>query len=255
MATWLAIVVAGILLGIFARWLFPAQIEADHPKNLDYQTPGDRQDQKIGTINGYEAENFCVTVVDSSMSFDDALNHVKNTLLHSDGWDGLKAGKVMFSGGSTPCDQLPSISNIEIQYRVKDSTPDCGGLNCVSFLPDDEYFDTRSGQTEYRHAYVIFNTTYIAGSQPLYQHTVNHETGHALGLCDGGPGADEDKVPPWLGCQSDPDHYDCVVSIMHSEYYGCTNRTWPTSLDLDSVESLIPGGGGSGGGGGKGFSW
>ncbi len=241
---WFASVVVGVLLGIATRWLMPVQVEADHPKIPD---------NHLGTINTFAVDNFCVWLEDSTMSFGTALNRVSGTLLDDNGWDGLKGGRVLFSGGSTPCVDDPNRINIEIEYWVKDDTSgtNCGGFSCAWFLPGDVYEDPISGHVEFRYGYVRFVTAHINGSLILAHHVVNHETGHILGLCDGGPDA-TDPANVFLGCTLDADHFNCVDSVMHSQAYGCSNREWPTSLDRAAVESLIPGGVVGGGGGMKG---
>jgi hypothetical protein len=84
----------------------------------------------------------------------------------------------------------------------------------------------------------------------------NHETGHALGLCDAHPTPAPPATPPPspIPCGSWSQDLHCVNSIMHS----CEGDTSPTSQDIDSVENLIPVGGSSqggsaGGGCGKAF--
>jgi hypothetical protein len=90
---------------------------------------------------------------------------------------------------------------------------------------------------------------------------VNHEIGHALGLCDGGPGAPSGGD----GCGDWDWHDDCRDSIMHT-YSGdwwnpaewCFPPQWPTHNDIETVQELVPAlgsqqGGSAAGGGGKAF--
>lgn len=59
----------------------------------------------------------------------------------------------------------------------------------------------------------------------LYDHAINHETGHVLGLADG---TCSGGVP---------------TSVMHSIAYGCSsNYAYPTSGDLSSVTTAANGG-------------
>jgi len=90
----------------------------------------------------------------------------------------------------------------------------------------------------------MFDTEHLDDGTP------NHEVGHALGLCDGGPGI---PTPIPAGCVSNLDvyppggngildRYECLNSIMHS--YGCSEPDWPTAIDIAAVESLQPSGSG-----------
>jgi hypothetical protein len=63
----------------------------------------------------------------------------------------------------------------------------------------------------------------------INRHAINHETGHTVGLQDGGPRAD----PRYS--------YDftCPQSIMHSQAYGCpVNYLWPQFNDRFNVEHI-----------------
>jgi hypothetical protein len=262
---WVLAVGLGLMLGVLARWLTPERAGGDHPK-----APHDH----LGTINTLTTENFCVQIEDSSISQSTAVNTIRNTLLDSSGWQEVgdttpdfdpKEGRIAFAGGSTPCFSDPNRDNIEIEYYVRANTttdPICGdpsdpppppGYSCAWFT--NSYPDATSGHSEFRYGYARLVTSYIAGTVPLAHHTVSHETGHISGLCDGGTGPLAYEVGQ--GCQSNPKHFVCRTSVMHSFAYGCSNYEWPTSLDLASVAGLIPGGGGGGGGGGnKGaFGW
>jgi len=61
---------------------------------------------------------------------------------------------------------------------------------------------------------------------------INHEVGHALGLCDGGPDVYADPQ-----CEPSGIHYTCTGSVMHT--YGCGNSSeWPTDDDRRTVQRI-----------------
>jgi hypothetical protein len=252
---WVSIrVILGVLLGLFVRAITPGQSSAHH---------ANVPPQKIGSINGFENEQFCISVADSDMSFNTALTRIRGTLINQPGWqrvgEGTSKHGMVFFVGSASCESYsqPGLAAIEIQISVQNSLPPgCGTNNpgCVGFDDDDRYTDPRSGLIEYRHAYPYLNTYWLGSDDQLtYRNLVNHETGHVLGLCDGGPFANL----AWPGCTAQSGHFSCLTptgSMMHK--YGCSRQEWPTVIDLATVSGIIPGSAGGGGGGNKGaFGW
>lgn len=156
-------------------------------------------------------EEFCV-YTDGSITQANAYNRVAASLW-IDGardWDGLASNKVWFVPYSNPCPGLSNRSTIEIEYQVLSGG--CGGVSCANLTNP---YDGGYGHTDYNFAYVTLKTSHLTGGAALYHHVVNHETGHVLGF----------KDPNFQG--------DCVLSIMHSIYYGCTsNLEWPSDGDI-----------------------
>jgi hypothetical protein len=203
-------------------------------------------------MNTGAAEQFCVMIRDGTMDLATAYNRVSATLTGDnppEDWTAIDSlGRIALSGnGGTSCDADPNRAQIEIEYRVGDygcpplSIPD---QSCA--IPEVQYMDGTSGHKEWRYFIVYVKTAHLNGAVALYHHVVNHETGHVLGLRDGGP---QQPVPGPNPCQ---------FSIMHPDYYGCNGTggwpnngqpEWPTSSDRTSVLSLLPyiGGGGAGG--------
>ncbi|MDR9507442.1 hypothetical protein RI662_24680, partial [Brevibacillus agri] len=175
-------------------------------------------------------EYFCVeTKNSSSWSQSDAYKAVRDILYAEGGWDELANNRIYFmgQGSASNCSNLTSAEEKETTFRyyIEDntnSTVTCDDesttsrFSCVRRYGSIKQSD---GHTHYTYgaAYIRSRDLTNGGS-----HTINHETGHLLGLIDGGP---------TMGST-------CTKSIMHSKAYGCTtNYAQPTADDLDSVDT------------------
>jgi hypothetical protein len=70
---------------------------------------------------------------------------------------------------------------------------------------------------------------------PAGVNLINHEVGHAFGLCDGGPG----KPPDDPNCVPMPCYGDPTIGVMHA--HGCSARPdWPSGAERAAVESMVP---------------
>lgn len=210
-----ATIMVGLALGLAARWVVTSPTEGNH-----YWIPHNH----LGSINHFAVDNACVYMTNSDMSFDDAFLRIQQTLYHPSGWDLLGGGRLFFTVSSQSCDEMsdPERANIEVEYEVKDDTSGlpCEGYSCAYSLPGHIYFDSTSGHDEYRYYFVTLKTEHIDDDISLARHTINHETGHVLGLKDGDG--------------------TCPGSIMHSKVYFCNeNLEWPATIDLNSVEEVI----------------
>lgn len=164
-------------------------------------------------------EEFCVWVEDSSIAHDTVLSRVRGTLYldnPSEDWDGLTNNKVYFIPYFRPCPDLSFRSDIEVEYWARSSG--CDGLSCS--WKEQPAYNPNTVHTDYRWAYVRFKTSHLTSGTFWYHHTINHETGHVLGL----------KDPDWWG--------QCADSVMHSGVYGCTDREWPSWSDRDKVTRI-----------------
>lgn len=221
----------GVLLGILARALTFSSASGSHlkvpPSHLD-------------TINDYEAEVFCVEVADGSMPFDYANGRIHSTLYlaqpdkHWDGLGDMGNLRVSFSGFTVPC--RSAVAFKPLRYTVQeDVTAECNAPRSGCAIPIGQpHYDPASGHDEFNRYHVWLDTDWVYDSD-YYRFIINHETGHVLGLCDGGPSAESTEY-----C-SGPAHDDCG-GVMH--YDGCSPSSWPTLEDRESVHSHIPSGGG-----------
>ncbi len=214
---WTAKVVAGVLLGMAVRAFAPTpQSEASHPFIPH---------QHIGSMNGVETENVCVEIADDSITFAFARQIIEGTLVldnPSEDWNGLKSGRVDFFVESEPC--IRGFGVIEMRYDVRQAPwlEECGPGSGICADWSDPYPDPVSGHDEYLYGRVYL-TTSVLRDPFQYRRVIDHETGHVLGLKDGGP---------------DYDGTECTGSIMHA--YGCDNvPEWPSAEDRASVGALI----------------
>jgi len=102
--------------------------------------------------------------------------------------------------------------------------------------PYADDFSGHPGEDEWGMAFQLLDSDRI--DEDDGRQLVNHELGHAFGLCDGGPDWPIEYAPR---CANDTSYDDCVESIMHT--YGCGanfEREWPTAADRASVEALVP---------------
>lgn len=230
-----------VLLATLA-WLplgLVSQVSAHHPVGffLAY----------INTVE--DREDFCVETAGSSVPFPEAHNPIRYTLIYdnpSEGYDRLNYDHIYFQDAYWQayqgCDPMagpggdPSIEQVEIRYYIRDTDnlhPLCRGFSCVV---EDQFWWSSDAGTGYRYYNVYLKTS--AFTSTLQRHLINHETGHVLGLADGGP---ESPFP----------NSGCLWSIMHPQYenipeYGCDGSSparspyippldWPTGGDLDRI--------------------
>jgi hypothetical protein len=212
-----------------------------------------------------EAEEYCLTVydpdVDYSFAFFELLDAAQNEGNPARDWHGIR--HVRLRGSNIECPlYTPLITGFEIRFIVADDiSPPCGSSAIGCRIPGPEDPDEFSGHEEDRYA-----TIYLKGDTfgdawwPFGGdgHLISHEIGHALGLCDGGPGAPSNPL-----CEAWDWHGDCRDSVMHT-YSGLPPWDWcfpperPTHNDIETVEELVPmlgsgQGGSSAGCGGKAF--
>ena len=182
----------------------------------------------------------CVDVQDSSLPFTDARDFIVQTLYpgyhpgerHWHGTDGVD-----FDGQTieSQCPVPDPNWTLRIYFHVRldwDNDP-CGnrtwGCERLLWL----VFDPGRGhpEAEYRVSEIFLDSDRLNSNDGY--HLVNHEVGHSLGLCDGGP-----TLGPYAGCDHSSIHAQCADSVMHS--YGCPNIDWPTAPDVAIVAGLSP---------------
>jgi hypothetical protein len=184
-----------------------------------------------------------VQVLDGSIGHDDARNRIRNTLYTggTNDWDGIEWVRFQDQTLINVCPAPHSAQPIRIYFYVVNNvnptycqptpqSPDPAGCAKTTFPYEDiqsGHFGYDPPQYEYRAYRIYIETGPLTNSTNFI---VNHETGHALGLRDGGPGYDGTG---------------CTGSVMHS--YGCSNEPWPSQADRNSVESLVPPGAGGAG--------
>ncbi len=222
---------AGAVLGAVARFA-AAPAHAEHSHDPHYH---------LGSILHYDdPETTCAAVLDGSASQESvvaALRDVLDNPAHrTEDWDDTSfidfRGQVM----TNPCPSRSQQEHIR-QYVYVTRTPPGGGDGAQTFW--FAYDDPLSGHSgvgmpEYRVSEIYIRTGYLT------PHLVNHEVGHSLGLCDGGP-----TFPAGQTCDQSGIAGWCTGSVMHS--YGCSNTSdWPTESDRTAVAELRYWGGGSG---------
>jgi len=228
---WLARAGIGVMLGILLRLLSVSQLESSHPFPVE-----NGQHKHLLSMTNHDPELICADVTDGTMPQPDAFNRIWNTLTQAnqaEGWHGLGGARVGFSADARPCSQIGS--GPKIRYFVDiDGTGDLQFPNRADNF--DRWFNGLTDHDEYRYWIVTLRAADLQldpedGGIYTYRYLVNHETGHVLGLQDGGA--------------------PCPESIMHDTFRGCSvNRDWPSVSDRMSVQAMIPSGFGSGGGGG-----
>lgn len=199
----------------------------------------------LGSITSIgQTEQFCVEASRTSLSWETARDRVRTTLIEERtdvNWDMKLGGFTDFrTVWTAPCYNLssstsPTRSEVEIEYYVEDAGQEtspswCENTSCAA--PDGNYWEDSAGRTGYTWYYVWLRGELIKGDDRGApgdrQHVVNHETGHVLGLADGGPTS---------GSWDD----SCPGSVMHTGYYGCGETLiWPSLYtDHPSVNDII----------------
>lgn len=116
----------------------------------------------------------------------------------------------------------------------------CGGYSCVG-----HFNQTCSGDhCNYRHEHVNLRDQTMSGTTAVVLHTINHETGHVLGLLD--PIEPYDAIG-WNHCRAEliPGIVHWVDSIMHAPPSYCFGYapqavySWPRPWDRDGVKLIM----------------
>jgi len=212
-----------------------------------------------------ETEEYCLDVDDDDVDYNYAFlqliekAHNSNNPLND--WNGIQ--HVRLRGSNVECPlYTPLITGFEIRFKVVQDVhvacPNVGSTahgcekSSAAMDPDD-----LSQHQEHRYSTIYLDEVGLNAPWPQSDRVINHEIGHSLGLCDGGPTAPASSL-----CDAWPWHDDCRDSIMHIYYElippwnACFPDApeWPTHVDIAAVEALVPDGGtgqgGSGGGGG-----
>ncbi len=228
----------------------------------------------VSLHNALDFEDYCVDTTESSVFDDTAATLLLDNALfpgppHDDeAWPGLTASFganvlwfVPVSGGCpfTGGEYQEDLSEDYIQYRFVNAAnlPSyCGGYNCVGHLnPVCSTFDCSTGcgvaptgvHCHYKHHHVNLKDTTMGASQPVVTHTINHETGHVLGLLDP---AEQGRAigPVWNQCEAElfPGYVRLTDSIMHAPPSYChgyypigTIIEWPRPDDRTGVRAIM----------------
>ena len=231
LAAWVLRVLIGLAVGLLVRAFMAAESFASHryPVVSGFHN-------HLKSMTGFDTENYCVDVGSSSMQHADALSRVAGALRldnPSNDWNGLKGGRVAFGQRDNQCSQPPGSVGIELRYYVQNSTV-CTYQgqprpqnSCA--IADGDVWNNVTGHTEFELFLILLHTPDLQDNS-FYYHLVNHETGHALGLQDGGTIE-----------TADPGPIPCQDSIMHNVYHGCSvNYDYPTFFDKVAVSEMIP---------------
>lgn len=158
-------------------------------------------------------EKYCALIVaPSSSTLSGALSAISTALTGNGSGDyhGLASSKVSFTQQTSACSGSVPDGN-SIRYRISSNwNSQCGtGYNC----------SIKSGSFFLHSTHYHYNSSdNFIRDDGLTNRTINHETGHSLGMADG------NGTCPTGG------------SIMHSITYGCsTSYAYPTSLDRTRV--------------------
>lgn len=225
---WVAVLAASLILA--AMQASPASAHGSHS---GWDQPHLSDMHTWTPYHGIEDEEFCVNII-SGATHSYALSRIKSALFST----GTPSWHLMtLSNGSTdarvdlrpmdnPCTSYGDRrAQIDYEYWVRSNNsvvPACGSDNvsCVTFE-----VQTRAASGSHVHydwGYVHMDADHL-GSNTL----INHETGHILGLMDGGPYVSY--------------HGGCPSSIMHLAYYGCggnSGLTKPTDNDISSIRTV-----------------
>jgi hypothetical protein len=246
---WPMRITIGVCLGLIVRFFWPSDSDASHsfpfnPVDADGDTVvDDPPHQHLLSITSLQPEVFCTISYTTQITSSQMLSMLTNTLIYAnpaEGWNGIGEGRVSFVPTALACGH-----GVDQRIDYSAQSAGCDGTSCLAALLAPKP-NPLTSHKEYERASIVFYPPHLLGSTNERHRIINHETGHALGLCDGGRTAPD----PQFGCESNPYHDKCTDSVMHS--YGCPTVVWPSSSDRHSVISLMPVGSGSGGGGGGG---
>jgi hypothetical protein len=207
-----------ISLSTFFLAYFGSSVVVAHASHREQNGTNNRVwSMEYGGSSLYQ-EDYCATIdTSSSKTLTQAMTALGTAL--SSGYQGLGSWKVKLVG--QPNYQCQG-GDDELRFIVgSDWDSTCGAdpadnVSCAhasgTYVSHGNHFD-----------YGYYNI-YIRDNH-LYNHAINHESGHALGMRDGtGAG-------------------DCTpASIMHSQSYGCSvSYSYPTSADQSSVTTATTG--------------
>ena len=182
-------------------------------------------------------EEFCVWIEGPSyLTHSSAFYAINDTLYldnQSEDWDTLawdgNAWRVFWDPLNSeyePCYPNRYGAYFDAQYRIQNdqSSHGCGQYNCVYQM---DPVSGPLGHQDFNWFLVYLRSDGVRSvGGVVNRHAINHETGHVLGLQDGGP------LAPG---------YDrtCTQSIMHSAAYGCgVNYLWPQPDDRFNVDYI-----------------
>jgi len=191
----------------------------------------------LGTMHTpFVDEDFCTETSNTTRSWSTIQTNITNAVWIeqtdvNQEWDakGFDAGSGryrvwFFAHWNNPCQLLPAAERdpITIEYRMFDNnTGNCGAVICNVAIGTSPYTDDL-GHQGMRFYLVYLYAPYTAGEviAGYYRHQVNHETGHTMGLDDGGA--------------------PCPDSVMHTSFYGCgQDRPYPSAGDTASETNRI----------------
>ena len=223
-------IIVGAVIALAVRLAFSFDTEAHHvhyPHN------------HIFTIlhNDYW-ETFCVEVEDGSYPLEIADDVIYNTLNspshpHED-WHGTHWIQIVNNG---QCGGSPGQPRLVFTIKPELSGGVPGRASYAGNYDDTASGHYNMGQLERTRTFIDLDADYLFQLDSAYS-LINHEVGHAFGLCDGGPTYNGSST-----CQA----LSYCGGVMHS--YGCGAwLPWPNEFEHSSVESQVPGGAGGGGG-------
>lgn len=205
-----------------------------------------------------EFEYYCYETWDSSIVDDeDAEDYIYDAIYpegaHADeAWTAIYSypsphnAIIFYPFGPCPNPHPPEDEQTWITYMFKadgQMPAYCGGANCVGHY-NQECHEVNDDEEHchYTHQHVNLKDSSIGSSIEVRRHTINHETGHVLGLLDpGGTGEFE-------GCTAEIRHTGMVLwidSIMHAPPSYCSAYApeevyeWPRPGDHTGVSYVM----------------
>lgn len=207
---------SGVLLAI-GLLAFGIGIAVSSPLQAAHKSDNRVSSMEVGPGSGLD-EFYCARIVAPSSTTFSAAKAALATALTGGGssdYHGLNGNKVYFVQDAFQCPGSGSADGHSARYHFRNTWSDVPPFctkNCVAKVGP---FYWHNGTHFNYNSYDVF-----IRDQSVNNHTINHETGHVLGMAD----------PVFGNCSS--------VSIMHSTDYGCsTDYAYPTSADRTTVTS------------------